>query len=74
MASAALMTGCVVTTGGITALVARMVGRKKTGKTGISNHLDEGNKDYDYIDEQDGTFESRFPGRMAGSEERVAEG
>jgi hypothetical protein len=37
MASAALMAGSVVTTDGITALVAKIVG-KKTEKTGVSNH------------------------------------
>jgi membrane carboxypeptidase/penicillin-binding protein len=37
MASAALIAGSVVTTGGITALAAKIVGRK-TGKTGTSNN------------------------------------
>lgn len=37
MASAALIAGSVVTTGGITALVAKIVGRK-IGKTGTSIH------------------------------------
>jgi hypothetical protein len=73
MASAALLAGSVVTTSGITALVAKMVG-KKTQKTGVSNHLNKGSKDHDYIDEQNGTLEGRFPRRMAGSEERLAEG
>jgi hypothetical protein len=59
IASAALMAGSVVTTGGITTLVAKMVGRK-TGKTGVSNRLNEGSNDHGYIDEQDGTFEGRF--------------
>jgi hypothetical protein len=72
MASAALMAGSVVTTGGVTALVARLVGRK-TGKNSISNHLDKGSRDHDYIDEQNGTFDGRFPRGMAGGEERVAE-
>jgi len=59
MASAALMAGSVVTTGGITALVAKIVGRKK-GKTGVSNHLNKRSDDHGYIDEQDGTLEGRF--------------
>ena len=43
IASAALVVGTVTTTGGIAALVARIVG-KKSAKTDVSNHLTEGRK------------------------------
>jgi hypothetical protein len=73
MASAALMAGSVVTTGGITALVAKMVGRN-TGKTGVSNHLNEGSNDHGNIDEGSGTFEGRFTSGVAVRAEGIAEG
>ena len=52
IASAALIAGSVVTTGGITALLAKTVGRK-SGKTDLLNNSTEGRIIHDNHDESE---------------------
>ena len=59
MASAALMAGGVITTGGLTALVAKIFHPKKRAKTnGLDNTTQKRNGN-DYGNEQDRTLEGR---------------
>jgi hypothetical protein len=59
MASAALMAGGVITTGGLTALVGKIFHTKKGAKTnGLDNTTQRRNAN-DYGNEQDRTLEGR---------------
>ncbi len=62
MASAALMAGSLMTTGGFTALAAKIFGSKKSLnlKNTTERRIDDG-----YCDEQEGNSESRAASRMA---------
>ena len=56
MASAAVMAGSVMSTGGIAALAVRIVRGKKSGSQDNSNNMTERrNDDGNYDDKQDGT-------------------
>jgi hypothetical protein len=62
MASAALMAGGVISTGGVAALVGKLFHPNKGAKTdGLANKTQRRNDD-DYDDEQGGRFESGLPG------------
>jgi hypothetical protein len=59
MASAALIAGSVMTTGGLTAFVVKIFHSKKSAKThGLKNPTQRRN-DHGYGDEQEGTSQSR---------------
>lgn len=55
VASAAFIAGSAVTTGGITAVIAKIVGGKRS-KTDLLDNSTEGRNDHDNNDEPDGTF------------------
>jgi hypothetical protein len=62
MASAALMVGSVVTTGGLTALVVKIFHSKKSAKAFGLKNLTQRRNDHGYGDEQEGSSESRAAG------------
>ena len=59
VASAALMAGGVITTGGFTALIGKMLHTRIRAKTTGLEHETERRKDHDYGNEQNGTLEGR---------------
>jgi hypothetical protein len=58
MASAVTMAGGVITTGGLTALVGKVLHTRKAKTTGSDNSTERRN-DHGYGNEQDGTFDGR---------------
>ena len=54
VASAALMAGGVITTGGLTALVGKVLHTRKIVKTTDSSNSNERRNDHGYNDEQQG--------------------
>jgi hypothetical protein len=59
MASAALIAGGVITTGGLSALVGKILHIRKSPRTNRVENTTQRRNDHDYVDEQDGTFKSR---------------
>ena len=59
MASAALMAGGVITTGGLTALVGKIFHRKKGSKTNGLDNTTQRRNGNDYGNGQDRTLEGR---------------
>jgi hypothetical protein len=59
MASAALMAGGVITTGGLTALVGKIFHTKKGAKTNGLDNTTQRRNGNDYGNEQDRTLEDR---------------
>ncbi len=59
MASAALMAGSVMSTGGVAAIVVKMVRSKKSEQKDGSKNVTERKSDYGNHDEQDGTGNGR---------------
>lgn len=62
MASAALMAGGAITTGGVTALVGKMFHAKKRPKSNRLDSSSERRNEHGYGDKQGGTFEGRATG------------
>jgi hypothetical protein len=54
IASATLMAGGVITTGGLTALVAKVLHTRKIDKTSDSSNSNERRSNHGYSDEQNG--------------------
>jgi hypothetical protein len=59
VASAALMAGGVITTGGLTALAGKIFHTKKGAKKNGLDNTTQRRNDYGYGDKQDGDFEGR---------------
>jgi len=59
MASAALMAGGVITTGGLTALAGKVFHTRKSAKTNGLGNTTQRRNDHGCDDEQGGTFENR---------------
>ena len=59
VASAALMAGGVITTGGFTALVGKMLHTRKNAQTNDVRNAAERRNNHGNRDKQDGTLESR---------------
>jgi hypothetical protein len=61
IASATLMAGGVITTGGVTALVDRVLHTRKIARTSDSSNSNERRNDHGYNDEQHGNLQSGTP-------------